>query len=298
MPVVPPTVVFCRFGVALIVDMNMRLIGLMGLIVLMSPMAIVEAAALSGHAWSETIGWLSFGGPFYSASINDTSGNFSGYAWSERIGWIKLNPAGPYPELPFHRARLDLTSGKVTGWMRACAGAENANCTGDANPNADGWDGWIRMDGFENSVTQVGNSDSGCHLTGYAWGSSVVGWLKFSNANNYRVRVAPCLVEGGEEVIIPKDLSCTLSAFPRRLVSPQRTSRLTWSCVDADACSIAGLGPVNNVSGALTVTPPGTTNYVLNCNNNQGQSVNLSTTVTVIRSRICETIPYFPGCPR
>ncbi len=259
------------------------------------------AADLSGYAWSETIGWLSFGGPFYSASINDTTGNFSGYAWSENVGWVKLNPTGPYPDLPAHGARLDFDTGEVLGWIRACTGAENANCTGDTNPNTDGWDGWIKMDGHENSVKQIGNSDSGCYLTGYAWGSTVVGWLKFSGSNDllrYQVGVTPCLVEGGEEVLPPKDLSCAFSAFPSRIIAPQRTSRLSWNCVDADECSIAGLGRVNNVAGAATVIPSRTTTYVLNCSNDQGQSVAIPKIVTVIRSRICETIPYFPGCPR
>lgn len=47
---------------------------------------------LSGYAWSDTIGWISF-----ASSTNgnnkveiDSNGNLNGYAWSENIGWIKF----------------------------------------------------------------------------------------------------------------------------------------------------------------------------------------------------------------
>ena len=242
-------------------------------------MWVVEAANLNGYAWSETIGWVSFSGLPYGVKINDTTGNFSGHGWSENVGWVKFDPVGPYPAAPLHSARLNLATGKVAGWGRALA-------------FDDDWDGWIRMDGFEHSVKHVGNSASGCRLTGYAWGAQVVGWLKFNH-----VEVVPCLIEG-EEVLPIKDLSCNFSAFPRRIITPQRTSRLSWTCRDADRCSITpGIGVVNNAAGSVVVGPSRTVTYTLKCDNDQNQSVAIPATVTVVRSRICETIPYFPGCP-
>jgi len=51
---------------------------------------------VSGWAWSENIGWISFnnttggGGVNYGVNIG-SDGIFSGYAWSENIGWISFN---------------------------------------------------------------------------------------------------------------------------------------------------------------------------------------------------------------
>ena len=118
---------------------------------------------LSGWAWSENIGWISFnnttggGSVNYGVNINPSTGKFSGYAWSENIGWIQFDPPGPYPASPNHSAKLDLATNQVTGWARALA-------------YDDSWDGWIKMDGV---------SLSGCDLEGYAWGSDVIGWIKF-----------------------------------------------------------------------------------------------------------------------
>lgn len=60
---------------------------------------------LSGYAWNDTIGWISFncdqsthGGENqcttsdYGVSI-DSNGNFSGYAWNDIVGWISFNCA-------------------------------------------------------------------------------------------------------------------------------------------------------------------------------------------------------------
>src|SRR4030043_165646 len=57
---------------------------------------------VSGFAWSENIGWISFNCKNaelpdprctidYGVNINPTTGVFSGYAWSENIGWIRFN---------------------------------------------------------------------------------------------------------------------------------------------------------------------------------------------------------------
>ena len=136
---------------------------------------LANAAAsdnVSGFAWSETIGWISFnntsggGATSYGVNIDSATGNFSGYAWSENIGWIWFAPAGPYPEAPAYSARLDTVSNQVTGWARALA-------------NGGGWDGWIKMAGMATDGGSYGVSRSGCDLTGFAWGSDVVGWIKF-----------------------------------------------------------------------------------------------------------------------
>ncbi|MBI5153289.1 MAG: hypothetical protein HZA36_02410 [Parcubacteria group bacterium] len=57
---------------------------------------------VSGNAWSENIGWISFKNPnagsSYGVNIHPLSGILSGYAWSEHIGWIDFNQAAGCPK--------------------------------------------------------------------------------------------------------------------------------------------------------------------------------------------------------
>ncbi|MBZ1356411.1 MAG: hypothetical protein KY054_01385, partial [Candidatus Nealsonbacteria bacterium] len=152
---------------------------------------------VTGWAWSENIGWISFnctndnscGTHNYGVNI-DTNGNLSGHAWSEHIGWINFNPAEP-PGGPSNSARVNIDSGEVSGWVRALAGG------------ADGWDGWIKLrcEGAEcNPPLGYGvsiNRDTGV-FQNWAWGGDVVGWISFNCANDdsclqasdYRVRTS------------------------------------------------------------------------------------------------------------
>src|SRR3989344_8631223 len=125
---------------------------------------------LSGWAWSENIGWISFnstegGGSNYGVTVA-SNGRLSGYAWSENIGWITFNqndlngcPSGQC------RADFDEDTGQVTGWARALS-------------NGGGLDGWISLSG-----SNYGVSVSQCSWSGWAWGSDVVGWVSFSSAD-------------------------------------------------------------------------------------------------------------------
>jgi len=55
-----------------------------------------SADNVSGWAWSENVGWISFnnitgGGPVdYGVNVDALTGDFSGYAWSENVGWISF----------------------------------------------------------------------------------------------------------------------------------------------------------------------------------------------------------------
>jgi hypothetical protein len=124
---------------------------------------------LSGYAWSSNIGWISFNGATtdgntYGVYIDDVSGNLSGYAWSSNIGWIDFSPTSGFPEAPNYGARINIITSAVTGWAKALSAI-----------SADGWDGWINMNGVTSAY------DAGVNkLTGFAWGDEVVGWVFFS----------------------------------------------------------------------------------------------------------------------
>lgn len=120
--------------------------------------------AITGYAWSDTIGWISLSGSNYGLSIAP-DGTIGGYAWSETIGWVSVNstdlsgcPASPC------NAKMQ-SDGSLTGWLKALSA------------NGNGWDGWISLNG-----SNYGPSFSGGTFSGYAWGSDVVGWVSFANA--------------------------------------------------------------------------------------------------------------------
>lgn len=127
---------------------------------------------VSGWAWSENIGWISFnnttggGGINYGVHINE-NGTFTGYAWSENIGWIDFSPVGPYPASPNYSTKVNLETGEVSGWARALA-------------HGDGWNGWIKMRGTNYGVSIDMTTGK---FSGWAWSDAVVGWISFKGPN-------------------------------------------------------------------------------------------------------------------
>ena len=114
------------------------------LLLIAGVVAFAQTQTLSGWAWSDNIGWISFSGPLYNVAVNSGTGEFSGYAWSDNIGWISFNatdvsgcPSGSCAP------NLNMATGIVTGWARACAGTNNGNWTGGCRTV--GWDGWISL---------------------------------------------------------------------------------------------------------------------------------------------------------
>ena len=179
---------------------------------------------VSGYAWSENIGWISFnslncdgdgngfsdgipncppaGTPIanYGVDVDLITGAFSGYAWSENIGWIWFAPTDTTPDGTVNPATLNLVTNEVSGWARACAGAANPDCTGGANPVAGGWDGWVKLRGLTTEAipTEYGVSRNTIpdpdEFEGWAWSDNIIGWVSFNCSNqgvcltsNYKV---------------------------------------------------------------------------------------------------------------
>ncbi len=131
---------------------------------------------LSGYAWSSTIGWIDMSG----VSEDPTTGYLSGYAWASTIGWISFNwnnssdnftscPAGTTAAAC--QPMINLTTGALSGFAKATAANE---------AQSGGWDGYIGLSGVTDPPGQ---------LSGYAWGSTVVGWVDMSGVS---VSTATC----------------------------------------------------------------------------------------------------------
>ena len=186
--------------------------------------------ALHGWAWSDNIGWVSFNsadtgiGSSYVVQASAT-GDLTGYAWSDSIGWIKFGGLSGYPGSGTV-AHLDIATGNVTGWIRACAGTAAGDCS-SMTSRTDGWDGWIELSGTNHptgvTAGTAGVTFNGTNFVGYAWGSDVVGWLQFT----------PSLSLGGS-VPVSCDSNCGIVA-----VTPVTIS----SCVPSPSGTLTGSSP-------------------------------------------------------
>lgn len=158
------------------------------------PTVQVDAAPagvnITGYVWSANIGWIKLQGDSYGVQMNfaDTDSDpyldtgvvdaTNKYAWSSNVGWIDFAPTTGYPSAPNHGVQME-ASGLLTGWARVCS-VFASGCSGALANNSfrGGWDGWIKMSG-----SSYGPVRSGCNYAGYAWGSDVVGWVKFDGAS-------------------------------------------------------------------------------------------------------------------
>lgn len=223
-------------------------------------------AALSGYAWSDTVGWISMEGPGYGLSIGD-DGTLSGYAWSDAIGWISAysDDLVDCPSAPCE-ARVEGTT--LVGWLRALAG--NTEESG-------GWDGFISLGDYnvaDEHSYGVSLSEGG--FSGYAWGDMNMGWIDFSYASTeYAGACADtqgyfcdgitskhrdaycaetvvqtcsylCATDVGLCVPTPSP-NGTLRINPR-LVTPGKVVKVSWEIVDAENCTVTEDNPAINDS--------------------------------------------------
>jgi len=147
---------------------------------------------LTGYAWSENVGWISFSCENddsceeveYGVEINGS--NIEGYAWNEQLGWLKLDPepdvvSEEYPEAPQHSVKIDTDgetcgeAGRVCGWARFCAGTVNNDCN---SATSEEWDGWVKFGPIDGDYVEF-DEDTG-KMSGWAWGSENVGWISMS----------------------------------------------------------------------------------------------------------------------
>lgn len=137
--------------------------------------------AISGYAWSSNIGWITFNtnyaseGPDPVLNCPDTIGGSS-------------TRCGPYIEW----GTGGLGAGhRLVGWARACS--VYIDCTDPTRGLVEdykrgGWDGWIALHDTNVSDTAffgvTVDTLSGV-MSGYGWGSDVVGWVDFSGVSIY-----------------------------------------------------------------------------------------------------------------
>jgi DNA-binding beta-propeller fold protein YncE len=173
---------------------------------------------LTGYAWSENIGWIDFSPATTNGGvIVGSGGNLTGYAWSENIGWIKFGGlTTPFPtDTGTLSQNAQIVLGKLVGWVRACAGTINSDCS-TMTSRTDGWDGWISLGGANHSI-----SLNGVDFSGFAWGSDNIGWIDFS----------------GVKLSTLAPITISFSGTPTSVASGNSTN-IYWSTSGADSCEI------------------------------------------------------------
>lgn len=202
---------------------------------------------LSGYAWSETVGWISFNctdssscsTTDYGVGVNKSSGNLFGYAWSSNIGWITFNQSELSGCPGSSSCTANLSGSTLSGWARALAYAD---------AESGGWDGWISLNGSNYGVTFDTNSNE---FSGYAWGSDVVGWIDFNPQYSG---------------VIKSDLVASLSVSSNNISSGSPVT-LTWTSTIATSCSGTNFSTGGATSGNVVDYPTSTTSYTLTCIN-------------------------------
>ncbi len=141
--------------------------------------ASAQTVPLSGYAWSslpdgnnpddDGAGWIKFSGPNYGVVANTFSGNLSGQAWSENFGWLSFDSAdiAGCPSAPC-QPNVNPSTGAVTGWARFIAAPTGTTDT---------WNGWVHLsDGSTYAVTYNSGTQE---FSGNAWGENYIGWIKW-----------------------------------------------------------------------------------------------------------------------
>jgi len=206
-----------------------------------APLSAVAGTSnnVSGYGWSSNIGWISLNncsdpmnsstcsGPDYGVNFPETDGAVTGYAWSSNIGWITFTDSNCPSGACGSKITWTGNTATVTGWARVCAVYQNG-CSGPLKtPDQRGeWDGYISLSGTGYGV--VVNADK--TISGFAWGSDVVGWIKFRGLFNTN-DVCP-------------NITGSQSAVPQGMVLNTNNE-----CVPLDVCP--------NIAGDQQIVPPG-----------------------------------------
>ncbi len=140
------------------------------------------ARAITGWAWSDTIGWISL-----SCESDDTcdtsnygleiesSGSLAGYAWSDNVGWISAEN-GDLTGCPEAPCVAEMSGSSMSGWLKALSAEDS---------QSGGWDGFISLGG-----SGYGPGLTGGIFSGYSWGDMNVGWVDWSLATT---EYTPCV---------------------------------------------------------------------------------------------------------
>ena len=240
---------------------------------------------ISGWAWSGNTGWIKLNNCTdpNTPSTCDTnaygltapltgSGIITGYVWSSNIGWINFADNSCPTSGCTPGAKINWTTGKITGWARACS-VYASGCSGTlANTNyLGGWDGYINLGPGSNWGLSVATSGA---ISGYAWGSDVIGWTEFNGAVNLACPTGQTRVNG----LCTQTPSCaggTINTTTNTCSCPRGTTLTNGACDGI-------ITPTDCVGGTIA-------NNMCSCPTGTGLILGVCTTITPVNPTSCPT---------
>jgi len=162
----------------------------------------------------------------YGVNIPSSDGNVTGYAWSENIGWISFN-AADLTSCPTGTCSARREGDYLKGWARIIAIKDAA-----ASSNSGGWEGWLSLNDKtgSNYGVQISKMDGTGNNPTYAWsasssGSGELGWIDFSRATYEE----PCSIDITSSMTITAGQTGTLAISRDRITNSSLTVSLTSS---------------------------------------------------------------------
>ena len=117
----------------------------------------------------------------YGMNIPTADGTVTGNAWSENIGWISFNGTDLIG-CPDGNCTARRIGNNIEGWARIIS-IRDALAAGNSGgwPGLP-WQGWVKLRGTAQDGSSYGVSISGNTFLGYAW-SDELGWIDFKRAS-------------------------------------------------------------------------------------------------------------------
>ena len=210
-------------------------------------------------------GWISMNnlsdgsGVSYGVQVPYTNGSLSGYAWSEHYGWISFNGSdlsGCSPAL----SQATRSGNSITGGARILA-------MRDAGANAGGFDGCISLSGSGYGLSITGSA-SPYSLSGYAW-SSDLGWLDFSGVTVVldpaaTLSVSSCTISIGQSSCNANG-TWTITNSPSPNIYNQTTNSQLYTSTTGTSQPIAVTYGNNTITARNGSTVLSSTNVNISC---------------------------------
>ncbi len=262
--------------------------------------------------------------------------SMSGYAWNDHVGWISFDnlPGCPSGTCGARIISDGGTGYEMTGWARACV-VFDSGCSGPLKTNSEhgNWDGWISLNCENNSgcgtsdyairISSSGNVASGSSDAGsFAWGDRVTGWIDFgqvdiegtcstapsyscngniSEMNSTDVWCEPnsmvptdctlsgqvCSIADGTCVVLATPVVNSFTVIPT-VIRRGGEAMITWDVSNTTSCRVLGSDDSSQTGGsdqAVNSNPltNNRTTFTLSCQDTAGAWVTLaSTTVQIL----------------
>ncbi|MEK7452606.1 MAG: hypothetical protein AAB614_00025 [Patescibacteria group bacterium] len=186
----------------------------------------------------------------YGILLDTPTDNLSGKAWSDSVGWISFNIAdlAGCPDIfPGDvECQPRIVGGNVLGWARAL------------NTSGGGWDGWISLSCLNSGVCgtsyyQVLFSLATGEFSGSAWGDVVIDWVSFKGPT-YGVTTAPTTPTVTANSVSILDY-CVDNRTPVFVFTYDSSNYYPMTSYEIVVTKVGDVLPFSSISGLLSVSP-------------------------------------------